>query len=119
MAMQTYRCDGCGMTNRAINDLTGMRHTYRARKPSHLKSGPQESACPMLCMAAGTLGRTRPGCWCRVFAFLATPGRSAPTLPCRSGPLARKAYGPPKGIHTLCSAAACPSRSNGPMTRWP
>jgi hypothetical protein len=28
-----YRCDGCGQTNTAINDLEGMRHKLTNRKP--------------------------------------------------------------------------------------
>lgn len=32
--MDAYRCDGCGVINHAINDLTGMPHTHTARKPS-------------------------------------------------------------------------------------
>jgi hypothetical protein len=32
--MRTYICDGCRMRNQAINDLTGMRHTFTARRPS-------------------------------------------------------------------------------------
>lgn len=38
MAMQTTG-DGCGMTNRAINDLTGMRHTHTGRRPSMCSGG--------------------------------------------------------------------------------
>jgi hypothetical protein len=34
MAVRTYVCSGCGATNRAINDLTGMAHTQTGRKPS-------------------------------------------------------------------------------------
>jgi hypothetical protein len=30
----TYRCSGCGVINRAINDLTGMAHTRTGGKPS-------------------------------------------------------------------------------------
>jgi hypothetical protein len=33
-SMRDYRCDGCGVLNRACNDLTGMRHTVTARRPS-------------------------------------------------------------------------------------
>jgi hypothetical protein len=30
----TYVCSGCNEKNRAINDVTGRRHTETARKPS-------------------------------------------------------------------------------------
>jgi hypothetical protein len=33
--VDAYRCDGCGVTNHAINDLTGMRHVQTANKPSN------------------------------------------------------------------------------------
>ena len=32
--MSDYRCSGCGVINRAINDLTGIRHTMTGGKPS-------------------------------------------------------------------------------------
>ena len=32
--MREYRCTGCGVVNRAINDLTGLRHTQTGRKPT-------------------------------------------------------------------------------------
>jgi hypothetical protein len=32
--VREYRCTGCGVVNRAINDLTGLRHTQTGRKPS-------------------------------------------------------------------------------------
>jgi hypothetical protein len=32
--MTSYRCDGCGVTNRASNDLSGMAHTTTGGKPS-------------------------------------------------------------------------------------
>jgi hypothetical protein len=32
--MNDYRCSGCGVTNRAIHDLAGMRHTTTGHKPS-------------------------------------------------------------------------------------
>jgi hypothetical protein len=35
--VREYRCTGCGVTNRAINDLTGLRHTQTGRKPSDCK----------------------------------------------------------------------------------
>jgi hypothetical protein len=32
--MRTFECSGCGVRNRAINDLSGMAHTRTGGKPS-------------------------------------------------------------------------------------
>jgi hypothetical protein len=32
--MTVYRCSGCGMENRAINELAGVAHARTGRKPS-------------------------------------------------------------------------------------
>jgi hypothetical protein len=32
--VREYRCSGCGVINRAVNDLTGIAHTMTGGKPS-------------------------------------------------------------------------------------
>jgi hypothetical protein len=32
--VRSYRCSGCGVINRASNDLTGIKHTTTGGKPS-------------------------------------------------------------------------------------
>jgi hypothetical protein len=63
----SYRCDGCGVVNRAVNDLSGMAHTRTGGKPSECSGRyqPAERVArhtrPSVAVSRGGPGDTSPG----------------------------------------------------------